>query len=124
MRNRAESDYSLGCGAMNFLMASKDLWYGIGGLNELPYNKEYDVIEHAKFMKIVPGIPEMFFPFKGLHVYIEKNDVDNNEDNELNIDAKSITDQYLCTGEAPSLKEYGDSPRWGLPNAKLATVVK
>ena len=113
-------DYSIGCGAMNFMLTSKDLWHSIGGLNEFPYNANFDTFEHAKFMKLVTGIPEMFLPFKIFHYKHEERVKQNTYD----IDGNTGTAQYYCSGESDSTKSYGDSPKWGLPTTHMKITVK
>ena len=100
------------CGSGDFIMLSKELWEAVNGFNEYPANPNIDATFSAKLMRLLPGYYRHFFRIPVLHQYHPKKNVFR----KALPDHEKVMESYICTGTAPMIDDYPDTPSWGYAN--------
>ena len=103
------------CGSGDFIMLSKELWEAVDGFNEYPANPNVDATFNGKLMRLLPGYYRHFFRIPILHQYHPKKNVYRR----ALPDHEKAIDSYICTGTAPMIDDYPDTPNWGYANVSF-----
>jgi hypothetical protein len=97
------------CGAGDFLLMSRNMWFAVHGFNEYPGNANVDALFLGKLMGIVPGYIRHMIRTPIIHQYHPRQNifrpaVRNHE---------NLMKKYACDAECPLLGPFDDTDNWG-----------
>ncbi|OHT12817.1 hypothetical protein TRFO_17168 [Tritrichomonas foetus] len=115
---RINFDFEWGFG--DFQMLSKQMWFAIGGFDQLPTNTYVDNLLFAKMLKILPGAFQMNLPTPILHQY--HHHVSSKRPHNLDIIKNAMKD-YEKYGQFRQMNGEPDSENWGFPDEDFNEVI-
>jgi hypothetical protein len=97
------------CGAGDFLLMSRRMWFAVHGFNEYPGNANVDALFLGKLMVIVPGYVRHIIRTPIIHQYHPRQNIFRPSVREH----EALMKDYACHAECPRLGRYEDSDSWG-----------
>ena len=99
------------CGAGDFLLASHDMWFAVGGFDEYPGNAYVDAVFLGKLMKIVPGYIRHTLRTPIVH----QNHPEQNSFRPSIRNYEELIKMYGCDAQCNAL----DDTNWGLSDEQF-----
>ena len=103
---------SFPCGAGDFLMMSRDMWFAIGGFDEYPGNMNVDALFLGRMMKFVPGYVRNLMRAPIVHQYHVRQNIFR----PLVSEHEKKMSYYACSAMCKEIQKY-ETDSWGIGDA-------